>query len=313
MKFSIIVPVYKSQFLTECIESVLSQNYRDWELILVNDASPYDIDSLILRYNDKRIRYRKRNIGFGVERLVDNWNDCLRYASGEYVMCIGDDDRLLPNCLKDYADLISRYPDKNLYHTRTEIIDEESDVINIQEDRPETESVYSMIWHFWKGRRQWIGDWLFRMSTLRNNGGFYNLPCAWGSDNISAFVAALDTGVANCRKVGFQYRVSCLSISENKDDYTYEKMKAWLLVKDWYQDFLLKIPTDKQDALYRELLIKMLEGRIYADKFFDIHENVLRKPVNICKWFRARKELDLSCRLLFGVTALVCREKIFKH
>lgn len=45
--FSIMIPVYKPQYLEECIDSILAQTYRDFELILVNDGSPYDIDSIV--------------------------------------------------------------------------------------------------------------------------------------------------------------------------------------------------------------------------------------------------------------------------
>lgn len=74
MKFSILVPAYKPQFLAECIESILAQTYPDWELIIVNDASPYDIDSIVSKYDDERIHYRKREQGFGAKRLVENWD-----------------------------------------------------------------------------------------------------------------------------------------------------------------------------------------------------------------------------------------------
>ncbi len=41
MKYSITIPAYKSQFLKQSIDSVLSQTIDDFELIIVNDASPY--------------------------------------------------------------------------------------------------------------------------------------------------------------------------------------------------------------------------------------------------------------------------------
>ncbi|MBQ8672678.1 MAG: glycosyltransferase, partial [Bacteroides sp.] len=47
MKFSITIPAYKRTYLQECIDSILAQTYTDFELIIVNDASPEDLDSIV--------------------------------------------------------------------------------------------------------------------------------------------------------------------------------------------------------------------------------------------------------------------------
>lgn len=58
--------------------------------------------------------------------MVDNWNICLGYATGDYAICMGDDDKFLPNCLEEYVRLIAKYPGIGLLHGWTEIIDENS-------------------------------------------------------------------------------------------------------------------------------------------------------------------------------------------
>ena len=42
--FSILLPVYKAKYLRDCIDSIIAQTYTDWELIIINDASPDPID-----------------------------------------------------------------------------------------------------------------------------------------------------------------------------------------------------------------------------------------------------------------------------
>lgn len=56
MKFTIAIPAYKRTFLKECIDSILAQTYKDFELIIINDASPEDLDSVVECYKDSRIR-----------------------------------------------------------------------------------------------------------------------------------------------------------------------------------------------------------------------------------------------------------------
>ena len=57
IKFSIAIPAYKKKFLKECIDSILSQTYQNFEIVIVNDNSPEDLDSVIYLYNHNKIRY----------------------------------------------------------------------------------------------------------------------------------------------------------------------------------------------------------------------------------------------------------------
>ena len=93
MKFSITIPAYKSLFLNEAIRSVKEQSYEEWELIIVDDCSPEDLYSIVRPYlSDHRIQYHRNNQNCGALNVVDNWNICLSYCSGDYVLCMGDDE-----------------------------------------------------------------------------------------------------------------------------------------------------------------------------------------------------------------------------
>lgn len=259
MKFSITIPAYKTSYLKECIESILAQTYTDFELIIVNDASPEDLTSIVHSFDDSRIRYYINEKNCGAINVVDNWNKCLSYATGDYIICMGDDDKLLPTCLEEYKKLIELHPNLGVYHAWTQIIDEKSNIIRMQEKRPEIESVYSMMWGRWSGRIQFIGDFLFDRKILLRNGGFYKLPLAWASDDITAYTAAQDTGIANMQVPGFQYRVNSLTISKNGNAKI--KLMAINQEGEWYKHFL-KDNYQKLDNV-NETFRKMLLERIY--------------------------------------------------
>ena len=178
MKFSVTIPTSKSRFLKEAIESVFGQTYADWELIIVDDCSPEPLKEIVEPFlSDRRISYYRNEKNCGAVNVVDNWNICLSHCTGDYVICMGDDDRLLPNCLEIYKKLIERYPTLNVYHTRTEIINEKGDVIDVQEERPEWESVLSLIWNRWDHRnKQFIGDFCYATDYLKHAEGYYQLP-----------------------------------------------------------------------------------------------------------------------------------------
>lgn len=225
MKFSITIPAYKRAFLYEAIESCVAQTYKDFEVIIVDDASPEDLKSVVSQFQDERIRYYRNAKNCGALNVVDNWNICLSYVTGDYVICMGDDDRLLSDCLARYAQLIDEHPGLGVYHGWTEIINEQGEVVRFQEPRPLREPVsMMMLGRIAQGRLQYIGDWLFDVRQLRANGGFYHLPFAWGSDDLTAYVAARNTGTANTQVPVFQYRVNSLTISNSGNEK--EKISA---------------------------------------------------------------------------------------
>lgn len=249
MKFSITIPAYKRNYLKEALDSVLAQTYADFEIIIVNDASPEDLDSIISSYSDSRIHYYKNEQNCGAINVVDNWNKCLEYASGDYIICMGDDDKLLPCCLEEYYKLIVKYPGLGVYHGWTEIIDEQSCFSSITQHRCEYESVYSLIWHRWENRHcQFIGDFCFNTIQLKNNGGFYKLPLAWGSDDITAVMAASTKGIANTPTVVFQYRQNRYTISKSGNERV--KVMAIQHERKWYEHFLGTEPSDSLEKKY---------------------------------------------------------------
>lgn len=159
MRYSILIPAYKAKYLRECIDSILAQSCDDFEIIIVNDASPENLDAIVKQYSDFRISYYVNKENCGALHVVDNWNKCLSYAQGDYVICMGDDDMLLPNCLEEYNNLIEQFPTLDIYHGWTLIIDENSHINDVNDSAAIYESVYSLIYYRLKGRQQYIGTW----------------------------------------------------------------------------------------------------------------------------------------------------------
>lgn len=106
MFFSIIVPIYKTEkYLHLCIESILEQSYRDFELILVEDGSPDHspqiCDFYSMKYHNIKVIHQK-NQGLLLAR-----RNGIAIARGEYVMHVDSDDFLLPGALQKIHDVIS--------------------------------------------------------------------------------------------------------------------------------------------------------------------------------------------------------------
>ena len=219
MTFSITIPAYKTRFLDEAIHSVIAQTYQDWQLVIVDDCSPEDLKSIVEPYlADSRVEYYRNEKNCGAMDVVDNWNICLSHCTGDYVICMGDDDRLLPNCLEEYKMLIEKYPELNVYHARTSIIDKAGTPIETQAERPDYETCQEMLDSQWReARKQFIGDFLFSRRWLNENKGYIKFPLAYCSDWATANLAAKEKGIANSNTVMFEYRSHGDTISRSQD------------------------------------------------------------------------------------------------
>lgn len=94
MKVSIVVPAYNTEkYIKRCVDSILNQTFKDFEIIIVNDGSTDNTSRIISGYIDDRVRcIDKKNGGVGSAR-----NTGLQSAQGEYVTFVDSDDYINEN------------------------------------------------------------------------------------------------------------------------------------------------------------------------------------------------------------------------
>jgi CDP-glycerol glycerophosphotransferase len=101
---SIVLPVYKVQgYLRQCLDSLLTQSYADFEIVAVDDCSPDNSAAILAEYaaRDDRLRIVSltENVGLGRARNVG-----LEHAAGEYIWFVDSDDWLSPGAFKAVAE-----------------------------------------------------------------------------------------------------------------------------------------------------------------------------------------------------------------
>lgn len=113
VRFSIIIPTYnRAFFIPRAIESVLSQSYSNFELIIVDDGSTDNTDDVVKQFKDPRITYHKKeNEERGAAR-----NTGTSIASGQYVNFFDSDDLLYPNHLEEALKTIEAYNNPEIFH-----------------------------------------------------------------------------------------------------------------------------------------------------------------------------------------------------
>lgn len=112
-KISAVMALYNTPYdlLQKTVESILTQTFSDFELIVIDDASQMEYEDLFNKFEDKRIKYSKleENAGPGNARNVG-----IKKAIGEYIAIVDSDDIYLPKRFEVQAQYLDKNPDISL-------------------------------------------------------------------------------------------------------------------------------------------------------------------------------------------------------
>lgn len=180
-KVSVLLSNYNGdKHLDESISSVLSQIYKDFEFIIVDDASTDSSRKVIENYHDKRIKKyyaeKNRNIAYSL-------NLALSMASGEYIARIDSDDVWELNKLEIQVQYMENHSECGACFTKVNIIDEYSNIANDMYD--EYFQLFNSAEN--KSQREWLRFFFYqgnclchpsvviRRNVLEHVGGYYHL------------------------------------------------------------------------------------------------------------------------------------------
>lgn len=106
--FSIIMPVYNNErYFPMAVQSVLSQEYKDLELIIVDDGSTDETPGIadLIAKDDERVHViHQKN-----QWIYASFNNGIQIAKGDYIYIVNSDDRLRPGSLKNLAEKVERF------------------------------------------------------------------------------------------------------------------------------------------------------------------------------------------------------------
>lgn len=124
---SVIVPTYNTdhQFLRDCLDSVIGQVYENWELCIVDDASPdKQVRKIIEEYakNDSRITYKFLDKN---QHIAHATNAAVKMATGEFVALFDHDDLLWPNALHEVVKALNKNKNIDFIYTDEDKITED--------------------------------------------------------------------------------------------------------------------------------------------------------------------------------------------
>ncbi len=118
---SVCIPAYNNaDYILETINCILSQSYKNIELIVVDDASSDNTVDVVKTVNDKRLKVYSNDTNLG---MAGNWNKCLSLCSGKYIKLVCADDLIHRRLIEKEVLIMEKYDNVNLVSSDTEFID----------------------------------------------------------------------------------------------------------------------------------------------------------------------------------------------
>ena len=210
---SILLCTYnRAAFLREAIESVLTQSFTDWELLILDDASTDNTQAVVAHYanHDPRIHYfqNEKNL-----EIATNRNRGLARAQGQYLAVLDSDDVWLDqNKLKKQIEFLETHPDHALVGTWLRLIDATSQRVGTL--RFET-SNFAIHRRLLRSNQFGHSSVLYRLAAAREVGG-YNPTLEIGEDYDLWLKLGQTYALANLPEYATAYRVHHGGITKRK-------------------------------------------------------------------------------------------------
>lgn len=246
-KYTFLLPAYKGRFLDEMLQSIHSQTYTNYKVIISDDCSPEDLRSICEPYlSDPRFCYRRNEENMGSKSLVSHWNLLVNMCDTEFLIMASDDDVYEPQFLEEIDKLTVKYPNVDLFRARVDVINENKNVIKEDREFCEYETHRQFLESFFsKGNNKCIANYVFKTSQLKKNHGFYETPLAWGADEITV-IEVSDQGCGYTKDILFHFRISDVNISGMKQlpKIASQKAIALLYADEWFENYLKRNNID---------------------------------------------------------------------
>lgn len=205
---SIILPAYNAQeTIEEAINSIIQQTYKNWELIVINDGSQDNTDSIVKSFKDPRIKYY---VNDGNKKLIYTLNRGLDLAAGKYIARMDADDISLPMRLEKQVNFLEKNPDYVILGGQITCFGKKG-VIPMRVSLTDQELRQELLWHNPFAHP----TVMMRTSTIKSNSIYYSVDYMHAEDYKMWTDIARYGLLANLNEVVLRYRLSSSQVSQS--------------------------------------------------------------------------------------------------
>lgn len=289
---SIIVPAYQVEaYLVDCIESVENQDFKDYEIIIVDDGSmdntPMMADELVKKYSNICVIHQMN------QGLSEARNSGIKIAKGKYCVLLDGDDMFLPNSLKKLAECIEANQIPDVVVSRFCTMDSETGEtkdVSFQFNTVQLKAIKDVSEKFKRISHYWLAGWLFcvRLDYLRQYNLYFQKGLLHEDEEwmprvaLHAQTMAFNNVPYYCYRLNRKGSITChmnvnrmfdsikivTMLSEELQDNTYSAQAKKVML---YRIQTILFGTINKVSLYRKHeryseMIRMLEEQIYILK-----------------------------------------------
>lgn len=286
MKISVIIPVYNAEdHLEECIQSVLNQNFPDFELLLINDGSTDNSGAICDKYSakDKRVKvFHQENEGVSTARNLG-----IEKAIGEWITFIDSDDYIFEN----YFNPIKEYSDQDLIlvNLNIEKESEEEKVLSFENQKYELNEFLKR-YHLYPHFPGPCGKF-FKTSIIKNNQLRFNKKMDFGEDALFNLQYIFKCNkIASTNSSTYFYRYTPDGLSKKKDDIVEDE-------RYFYEQILFVLEANTNDS---QIISQHLHFPLKRYLFSLLQSDLSKKEKRIVVKSLIKKHKGLLIKLLKG-------------
>lgn len=259
---SIVVPAYKKNYLSLTLESLRAQDCDRFEVIVVDDASPFDLLPIFdAHHQGLNARYWRFDHNLGQISLAEHWNRAIRLAKGEWILLLGDDDLLDRGVVSAFLQALKDTQRKyDVYRFNTRQINADGQVVKNNPCHPRWENGLDfLIARLGGARASYTCEYIFSREAFNRSGGFMSLPLGWCSDDAAWIAFSSRTGIYTITGPMSSWRASGINITTSSNpELGIKKLRANVMYLNWLKHFFISksLPLYAPPLLQREIVEK---------------------------------------------------------